>query len=720
MNNNNNNINSNDNSTTTATTQQQTLRNIDIFNLNEVDNNNHKYCYYYETNDQQNDNYNNNNDLFFASASTTTDDDNLESNKLVSKYEWLKFKTNLTNNDVKQNQGYDFITINCSYCSIYYNCDRILIKKFEQYLNQTESVGLIDRNNIYYLLNQFLNHHEQTNEHKTAITSTYLSTHSNCDTSSTPSPSTSSLNQQQPDSTIIITNLDLNANSTTPQSSPSISSSFENNKNSSQPYLVLNNKLSPTSQLSCSSTGCFKDEEIESCLNTNDLVVNDNFLLESLSNNESYYSANTINTQEQLHKNSKKKQPTANGNDIQQYGSILKAINKRKLHISCPLCVSKVVNMSDHLVKKHSIKDRYQRKHLMDSVRRNYLANTNNNNSTCLNDFNNQNNNKRNSQSLNSMQNLLRQSSTSTPNKTRKLIKCPICTDDNKFFVNISDHLIKIHHLNTSEMRKPVLKSIKSWTKNVNNSNNQEKTFLMLVDQQQPTQNNNNNNNSLEKEIITPAQVMVATGATNSTNNNEILILNDNNQTTVDEANDYLIAMSDQFEQQQQHKAIEQVSPGVEREEQTNAEIEAYINHKYQQIKKNDLRKSILKRYSKQIRKVKANINFLNQYNRNKKHLEEENDHQNETATNSSQLKTVSEQQHNMYNLMKLENNVNTVNNKLNNIIELNQSNSSNQYFSSSSIIINPQQQQNNNCLIFHQNNDTNDNISNSSQEKVI
>lgn len=46
-------------------------------------------------------------------------------------------------------------------------------------------------------------------------------------------------------------------------------------------------------------------------------------------------------------------------------------------------------------------------------------------------------------------------------NNNRKFIKCPICLDENKYFVNISDHLIKIHHLVTSEMRKPILKQIK-------------------------------------------------------------------------------------------------------------------------------------------------------------------------------------------------------------------------------------------------------------------
>jgi len=53
---------------------------------------------------------------------------------------------------------------------------------------------------------------------------------------------------------------------------------------------------------------------------------------------------------------------------------ILKAINRRKLQLACPICSSCVVNMSDHLVKKHSIKDRNERKYLMDLVRRTYLS----------------------------------------------------------------------------------------------------------------------------------------------------------------------------------------------------------------------------------------------------------------------------------------------------------------------------------------------------------
>ena len=58
---------------------------------------------------------------------------------------------------------------------------------------------------------------------------------------------------------------------------------------------------------------------------------------------------------------------------IPENNNILKAINKRKLQLSCPICSSCVVNMSDHLVKKHSIKDRNERKYLMDLVRKTYL-----------------------------------------------------------------------------------------------------------------------------------------------------------------------------------------------------------------------------------------------------------------------------------------------------------------------------------------------------------
>jgi hypothetical protein len=63
-----------------------------------------------------------------------------------------------------------------------------------------------------------------------------------------------------------------------------------------------------------------------------------------------------------------------NSSSNSSYNTILKAINKRKLKLSCPLCSSIVLNMSDHLVKKHMIKDRFERKSLMDIVRKNYLG----------------------------------------------------------------------------------------------------------------------------------------------------------------------------------------------------------------------------------------------------------------------------------------------------------------------------------------------------------
>jgi hypothetical protein len=144
--------------------------------------------------------------------------------------------------------------------------------------------------------------------------------------------------------------------------------------------------------------------------------------------------------------------------------------------------------MSDHLLKKHSIRDRNMRKNLMDQVKGIYLSkqehstaefskklsnelefnglNTTHSSLVKINEksisktklFNEpkqpeaSNSNTSISQSQ-QQQNLL--------NQQRKMIKCPICTDENKYFVNISDHFIKIHHLITSEMRKPFLKKIK-------------------------------------------------------------------------------------------------------------------------------------------------------------------------------------------------------------------------------------------------------------------
>jgi hypothetical protein len=153
---------------------------------------------------------------------------------------------------------------------------------------------------------------------------------------------------------------------------------------------------------------------------------------------------------------------------------ILKAINKRKLQISCPLCSSKVLNMSDHLLKKHLIKDRKQRKSIMDSIRKTFLdmsvksLSSSENNSSTNGDSN----------AAESSTNHLQQKNSHS--SSRKLIKCPIC-EDNKHFVNISDHLIKIHHLIDSEKRRHILKQIKqrisskSFSSNkIRNSNNHD------------------------------------------------------------------------------------------------------------------------------------------------------------------------------------------------------------------------------------------------------
>lgn len=57
---------------------------------------------------------------------------------------------------------------------------------------------------------------------------------------------------------------------------------------------------------------------------------------------------------------------------------LLKQMNKRKLHLPCPLCNSVVVNMSDHLAKTHMIVDFKQRKVLLNMVRCNHVMNPTN------------------------------------------------------------------------------------------------------------------------------------------------------------------------------------------------------------------------------------------------------------------------------------------------------------------------------------------------------
>lgn len=62
-------------------------------------------------------------------------------------------------------------------------------------------------------------------------------------------------------------------------------------------------------------------------------------------------------------------------NQVVDCNYLLKQMNKRKLHLPCPLCKSLVVNMSDHLAKTHMIVDFKQRKQLLNVVRHNHIMN---------------------------------------------------------------------------------------------------------------------------------------------------------------------------------------------------------------------------------------------------------------------------------------------------------------------------------------------------------
>jgi hypothetical protein len=145
---------------------------------------------------------------------------------------------------------------------------------------------------------------------------------------------------------------------------------------------------------------------------------------------------------------------------------ILKAINKRKLQLSCPLCSSRVLNMSDHLLKKHAIKERNLRKSLMDKVKHTYLTKGLDNQQISSANLNTvfsamSKESKQNEKTTNNNSIKLKPKLKINPDQPRKLIKCPKCDVENKYFVNISDHLIKIHHLVTRDMRKPILRKIK-------------------------------------------------------------------------------------------------------------------------------------------------------------------------------------------------------------------------------------------------------------------
>ena len=165
---------------------------------------------------------------------------------------------------------------------------------------------------------------------------------------------------------------------------------------------------------------------------------------------------------------------------------ILKAINKRKLHLSCPLCSSIVLNMSDHLLKKHSLRDRGERKNVMDQVRKTTCSSssssppsiststsTSSSSSSsqllsCLNGHHHRHHHEH-CRQLNAHAVVSHPAAPSSSSqgavarelRNRRLIKCPMCTSEHKYFVNITDHLIKIHGLIECERRKPVLKLIR-------------------------------------------------------------------------------------------------------------------------------------------------------------------------------------------------------------------------------------------------------------------
>lgn len=145
------------------------------------------------------------------------------------------------------------------------------------------------------------------------------------------------------------------------------------------------------------------------------------------------------------------------------YNFLLKQMNKRKLHLPCPLCQSPVVNLSDHLAKTHSIVDVKQRKLLLNAVRNKYILNPTGmrellETNKYLLDKVDVNFAAQASPSSEAKQEIFQDISSKvlnlvetpdhTSNDKRKLVRCPLCVGENVFFVNISDHLIKKHSVN--------------------------------------------------------------------------------------------------------------------------------------------------------------------------------------------------------------------------------------------------------------------------------
>ena len=166
---------------------------------------------------------------------------------------------------------------------------------------------------------------------------------------------------------------------------------------------------------------------------------------------------------------------------------ILKAIHERKLKLTCTICASRVVNMSDHLLKKHNMRDRSARKSFTDQVKVLYLSSQEHSSIEAPPQTNCSDQESPDSEvkHFNEQQRLADKPTSATSEQHssssghRKMIKCPECKD--KYFVNISDHLIKIHQLNTRALRKPVLKQIKEISRSAHSSYFDEQQYRQEV-----------------------------------------------------------------------------------------------------------------------------------------------------------------------------------------------------------------------------------------------
>ncbi len=142
--------------------------------------------------------------------------------------------------------------------------------------------------------------------------------------------------------------------------------------------------------------------------------------------------------------------------------SLLRMINGRKEDLTC-YCGSIVKNIHNHLKKKHSSQNltKKQRKDIVKDIIENTIENTIENYLSsqltlpCPIDFENV-SSKHGITKIN--KNISGQQHQDEGKKSK--CKCPLCKDEKQPYANISDHLIKIHHLEADE-RKVILNQIK-------------------------------------------------------------------------------------------------------------------------------------------------------------------------------------------------------------------------------------------------------------------